>query len=83
MVNHVGRAPSLLQKSKVTRLDIAIEPMGHTPSGSLRCGPNSMAKAHDLMALARKPSRQVLANKTVRAGDEDVRHHQGRWAMKE
>jgi hypothetical protein len=42
-----------------------------------------MAKAYDLMALARKPSCQVLANKTVRAGDEDVRHHQGRWAMKE
>jgi hypothetical protein len=42
-----------------------------------------VAKAHDLMALARKPSRQVLADKTVRASDEDVGHHQGRWAMKE
>ena len=83
VVDHIGRAASLLQQSQVTRLDITIKPTCHTPRGSLLIGPNSMAKARDLMALARKPPCQVLADKTMRAGDEDIRHRHGRWAMKE
>ena len=83
VVNHVRRAAGLLQQPQVARLDVPVEPMAQAPRRSLGSRPNAMAKADNLMTLARQPARQVLADETVRATDEDVRHRQGRTATNE